>query len=80
MIRNADLIAELRKPGKVEVPFNSQHDMFHVLAEKADLLRILKKLDPAAAAPWYVDLVHDDGTRSLAVQDDFMLVDEENSQ
>lgn len=66
----AELVAELRKAGKVEVPVNSRHDTFYILVEKSDLIRNISEYGaPSDPAPWYVSEVHPDGTRSLDVND-----------
>lgn len=70
MITNADLIREVRKPGKIEMPVNSTHDVFFILVDKSSLIATLSVLEPQEAAPWeMVELSFDnDGIRRLSEQ------------
>lgn len=75
LITNKELINELYKPGKVEMPILAQHDVFKVLINKHDLISQLKGLEPDDPAPWCVVRVEEDMVpsytlRSLDVQDD----------
>ena len=62
---NADLIREIRKPGNINVPVIALNDVYHVLAQKGDLIRILSEMDPDEEAPWTFTCTHDDGTRTI---------------
>ena len=71
MITCRQLIAEVRKPGRIEMTVVAQHDPFRVVVEKTDLLRILGEMPADSAAPWcFCGEPHPDGTRTLDTQDD----------
>lgn len=66
----AALIKELRKPGRVEMPVLAEHDVFHIVVEKHDLIDQLRKLKPEDMAPWSLhgDGSDNGGVRRLDVQ------------
>ena len=49
---NLEMIKRLYKPGKVCMPVASEHDVFHIIVEKSDLISTLKCLDPNEECPW----------------------------
>lgn len=51
---NAELIIEARKPGRVELPIASEHDVFKIECVKADLISFLEGLRRNEQAPWYI--------------------------
>lgn len=53
-LTNAGLIRELRKPGRVYVPALILGGAQSVQAVKADVISILRDLDPEAPAPWAI--------------------------
>lgn len=44
--------------GKVEMPVLAKDDVNHIIVEKGDLLRVLRR-DRQAEAPWEVTVVYD---------------------
>lgn len=68
----ADMIREVRKPGKIEADVNSEHDAYCMLIEKSDLLDKLRGMDANGESPWCLrDVGHPDGTRRLTVISDY---------
>lgn len=67
----AQLLREVRKPGRIIMPVNSRHDIFPIQVQKQDLILLLEELNKPeypTMAPWYVvDRVGD--TLRLDVQD-----------
>jgi hypothetical protein len=62
----ADLIAEIRKPGKIEMPVPTATDVVHLVVEKSDLLRALAEYEPTDTAPWCF-YGESDGVRRLDI-------------
>jgi hypothetical protein len=52
MLTNAELIKELRKPGKVYVPVLISGGVEYLAAEKSDMISLLLDLEPKEAAYW----------------------------
>ena len=50
----AELVAEVRKPGKVTMPVVAPHNVHILTVEKGDLLKLLGQMDPTDKAPWYI--------------------------
>jgi hypothetical protein len=70
MITNRELIAELRKPGRVYMPVVAPHDVVHMEIVKAALIFLLKDQPPDEPAIWcfYGDDKDRTGDRWLDVQ------------
>lgn len=59
---NKELIRELRKPGKVEMPVNTAHDTYHIVIDKSDLIAQLINQPQDEQAGWvFMDLTFDNG-------------------
>ena len=67
MITNADLIREIRKPGKVSVPVLQVDGVERIIAEKSDLIAYLAGLEPDGCANWCF-VSETDGVRNLDIQ------------
>lgn len=53
----AELLREVRKPGKIVMPVAGGDDVFNITVEKADLIVLLTELSGEEfpqRAPWYV--------------------------
>lgn len=64
---NLEMIAELRKPGKVTVPVITKHDVERIVAEKADLINYLQACSANEECYWTIISVDGDGRRNLDV-------------
>lgn len=49
---NAELIAEIRKAGDIEMPVLNGSDVTHLIIRKSDLLALLADHEPDAEARW----------------------------
>lgn len=47
-----ELLHEVLKPGKVEMPVLTSNDVRYLVVEKADLIKALRSMPRGAAAPW----------------------------
>lgn len=61
----ADLIREVRKPGKMTMTVPTAHDMARITIDKSDLLLELAQYDKDETAPWIVVSIRSDGARNL---------------
>lgn len=64
---NAELTAEIRKPGKIEMPVLTQHGTVHLIVEKGDLLERIARGEPSAPAEWEFYESGDENIRRLDV-------------
>lgn len=51
-MNNAELIAAIKLPGKIEMPVLAGNDVVHLVVEKIDLIRALGGGPPNEPAPW----------------------------
>lgn len=64
---NREMIREVRKPGRIEMPVLAGPDVIHLIVEKSDLLGQLERQAPNANCIWVMADEQSGGVRRLDI-------------